>query len=126
MFEISVKTGFSAAHHLAGYPGACARVHGHNWEVEIFFRGARLNRLGILHDFRAIKKVVRELLTALDHADLNRHPAFKRANPTSENIARHLFRTMERRFNTRQCRVARVTVSEGPGTSASYWNHGKR
>lgn len=126
MFEISVKAGFSAAHHLAGYPGSCSRLHGHNWEVEIFFRGARLNRLGILLDFRAVKQAVRELFEALDHSDLNRHPAFRRANPTSENIARHLYRAVGRRFNTRQCRVARVTVSEGPGTAATYWENGKR
>jgi len=126
MYELSVKTHFSAAHHLAGYPGSCAHVHGHNWEVEIFFRGPKLNRIGILHDFRDIKTALRAVLEDLDHTDLNALPAFKGCNPTSENLARHLFKVMGRRFTTRQCSVVRVTVSEGPGTTASYWKHDDR
>ena len=53
MYEVSIVTQFSAAHHLPGYPGACASPHGHNWEVEVFVRGPKLDRTGILADFVA-------------------------------------------------------------------------
>lgn len=32
VFEVYVKTYFSAAHSLKGYQGDCARIHWHNWE----------------------------------------------------------------------------------------------
>ena len=121
MYEISVRTHFSAAHRLVGHQGVCAQFHGHNWEIEIFIRGAELDAIGILVDFKAVKEAVQEVLTGLDHADLNRHPVFASQNPTSENIARHLFRELGRRLNTDRCRVSRVRVSESPSSSAAYW-----
>jgi 6-pyruvoyltetrahydropterin/6-carboxytetrahydropterin synthase len=120
MFELSVKTHFSAAHRLVGYDGVCANPHGHNWEVEVFLRGTKLDAVGMLRDFKAIKGAIREAMQDLDHADLNLLPAFVRENPTSENIARHLFGALGQRLNTDHCRVSKVTVCETPGTSASY------
>lgn len=120
MYELSVKMRFSAAHHLAGYAGKCAAHHGHNWDVEVFVAGKRLNALGMLTDFRTLKDEVRRCLEAMDHLDLNELPAFKRVNPTSENIARHLFDALSRRINTRGCRIAAVCVCESPETRACY------
>jgi 6-pyruvoyltetrahydropterin/6-carboxytetrahydropterin synthase len=124
MFELSVKTHFSAAHHLVGYDGQCARFHGHNWEVEIFVRGAQLNGLGMLEDFRQIKNVVREVMGALDHGDLNTVPAFMQANPTSENVARYLYDELGTKLNCARYRIHRVKVCETPSTSASYGEDG--
>ena len=120
MFELSVKTHFSAAHHLVGYDGQCAHFHGHNWEVEIFVRGADLDELGMLEDFRRIKSVVREVMARLDHGDLNTLPPFLHVNPTSENVARYLYAELKGRLNTDRYRVHRVKVCETPSTSASY------
>lgn len=121
MFEISAHAHFSAAHRLIGYAGACARIHGHNWDVEVFLRGAALDELGILCDFRDVKAALRDSLEELDHAELNDLPAFATRNPTSEALALHLFGILSKRLNTARCRVQRVTVSETPGTAASYW-----
>jgi len=122
MFELSVKTHFSAAHRLVGYEGLCANPHGHNWEVEIFLRGSRLNDLGMLVDYRDIKAAVREAMKEIDHVDLNQVPAFIRANPTSENLARYVHERLSERINTERARISRVTICETPGTSASYWD----
>jgi 6-pyruvoyltetrahydropterin/6-carboxytetrahydropterin synthase len=121
MFEISVKSHFSSAHHLKGYRGACRRVHGHNWEVTVFLRGARTNSIGMLVDFGKIKAAVRAVLKQLDHRDLNRLPAFKRQNPTSENLAQYVFQTLAKVLRKEPCAIHRVLVSESPGTSAGYW-----
>jgi len=121
MFEISVRTHFSAAHHLEGYGGACASLHGHNWEVEVFVSGERLNNTGILLDFRVLKDAVTELLDGLDHSDLNALDVFKGKNPTSENIAEFLHGELSRKLNSESYHISRVTIHETPGTGASYW-----
>ena len=124
MYEISIKTHFSAAHHLAGYEGACADLHGHNWGVEVFVRGTTLNELGMLIDFAEVKQTVTGILVSLDHSDLNALPAFENCNPTSENIARYLFRELSTKFTGDKTRVHRVTVHETPGNGVSYSEEG--
>lgn len=121
MFELSVKTHFSAAHHLREYPGMCASVHGHNWDVEVFVQGRKLNKLGMLMDFKMIKDAVKTVLSRLDHADLNELKAFRKVNPTSENLARHIFMELASMLDCRQYRISKVTINETPESRASYW-----
>lgn len=121
MFELSVRGHFSGAHRLARYRGACARLHGHNWEVEVFLRGRRLDGEGLLVDFKRVKAEIQAVLETLDHRELNRLSIFANRNPTSEHLARFLFDTLAARLNTRRCAVHRVWVSEAPGTAAAYW-----
>jgi len=120
MYELSVRTHFSAAHHLKGYDGKCADQHGHNWEVEVYVAGDKLNSTGILVDFRLLKEMVKELLGKLDHADLNKLDAFRNMNPTSENIARFLHDEISAKIKSTGCRVSRVLVRETDETSATY------
>ncbi|MEI6972426.1 MAG: 6-carboxytetrahydropterin synthase QueD [bacterium] len=121
MYEVSIKTRFSAAHHLKGYRGACACVHGHNWETIVYIRGRNLDRIGILVDFKEVKKCVKKAIDELDHADLNKLPVFKKCNPTSENIARHLFGKISGSLNGKRYTVVRVTVGESPDNRVTYW-----
>ena len=121
IFEIHVETHFSAAHCLKGYPGDCARVHGHNWIIEVFVRCRRLNDIGIGIDFRDIKQAVGDVVQHLDHSNLNELPPFKHENPTSENIARFLYHELAERLNSDDASVSRIKVSETPGAGATYW-----
>ena len=121
VFEVYIKTHFSAAHHLRDYPGDCARVHGHNWIIEVYVRCRQLNELGIGIDFRDIKQAVEANLAKLDHCDLNELPAFREANPTSENIARFIYRELSTQLNTEHVHVSKVKVCETPGAGAFYW-----
>ena len=120
MYEISVKGHFSAAHRLKDYPGSCASLHGHNWEVTVFIRGEKLDPLGMLVDFRDVKKAVRETLAELDHVDLNALAAFKRRNPTSENLARHVYEGMSRRLKGGGYAVNSIRVAETPDSAVTY------
>lgn len=120
MYELSIRTRFSAAHHLSGYPGACAADHGHNWDVEVFVRGARLNNLGMLVDFKELKAAVGAAVQELDHRNLNETSPFRAQNPTSENIARWLFERVSTSLANQSFSVCRVRVFETPDAAASY------
>ena len=121
VFELYVKTHFSAAHQLKGYPGDCARVHGHNWMVEVYVRCEKLNQIGIGLDFSEIKQSVKDVLGNFDHFNLNELPAFQEVNPTAENIARFIYKELSRRLNTDDIRISKVKVCETPGAGAVYW-----
>ncbi len=121
MFELSVKTRFSAAHRLVKYPGACANLHGHNWDVEIFVRGSELDEIGILADFKELKQAISDIINECDHVELNTLPEFSDKNPTSENIARYFYRFLSEKLNCERYRIHKVSVYETPGSCASYW-----
>ncbi len=121
MYELTIKTGFSAAHSLRDYEGPCSRVHGHNWVVEVVVSGEVLQRNGILLDFADVKKVTSELLSRLDHTNLNETPPFDKVNPTSENLARWLYEQVGDRLNVNGLKVTRVNVREAETSCASYF-----
>jgi len=120
-YEVYVKTHFSAAHSLKGYPGDCARTHGHNWIIEAYVRCKKLDQIGIGIDFRDIKKAVKDVLSGLDHFNLNELPAFRDENPTSENIACFLYKEIGKILNSDYAQVSKVKVCETPGAGAFYW-----
>ncbi|PKN62409.1 MAG: 6-carboxytetrahydropterin synthase QueD [Deltaproteobacteria bacterium HGW-Deltaproteobacteria-15] len=120
VYEVYVKTHFSAAHSLRGYPGDCARTHGHNWIIEAYVKCKELNQIGIGVDFRDIKQAVKKVLEGLDHFNLNELPAFTKVNPTSENIAKFLYTELSRVLNSEVVRISGVKVSETPGAGAFY------
>ncbi len=121
VFEVHVKAHFSAARSLEGYPGVCARIHGHTWIVEVYVRCEKLNEIGLGIDMGVIKKATRKVLINLDHSNLNELPEFEGVNPTSENIAKYLYQALKRKLNTDGVQVSKVKVSETPGAGASYW-----
>lgn len=121
MFELKIVTQFAAAHHLRNFHGKCEQLHGHNWRVEVFVRSDRLDETGLVRDFGEIKAAVQEILNGLDHHYLNELEPFSRENPSSENIARHLFRELSRRLNDERVRISRVSVWESDTACASYF-----
>lgn len=121
VYEIYVQKHFSAAHSLSGYPGDCARIHGHNWIIDVFVRCRELDEIGIGLDFREIKRAIKEVLDGLDHYNLNETPYFADVNPTSENIAKHLYKEIGNRINSDRVGISKIKVSETPGAGAFYW-----
>lgn len=121
VYEIHVQDHFSAAHSLTGYDGDCSKVHGHNWEVKVFIQCRKLNSLGIGIDFRDVRRMVKSVLSRLDHTHLNELADFTDMNPTAENISELLYKELEARLNTDFIKVTRVQVFESPGCGAAYW-----
>jgi 6-pyruvoyltetrahydropterin/6-carboxytetrahydropterin synthase len=121
VFEICVEAQFSAAHSLSGYQGNCAQLHGHNWIVEVSVKCLELNNIGIGIDFRDIKQAIKNVSNDLDHSYLNEHPEFKDTNPSSENIARFLYRQLGEKINSVNVKVSKVKVSETRSAGAYYW-----
>ena len=120
-YEIEVTDHFSSAHRLRDQGSACERMHGHNWFVTVTLRSETLDDIGLVIDFKVVKKHLKEILGVLDHQDLNAIPPFDTINPSTENLARHIFEQMSGRLAGAAVGVHRVRVSEGPNTAASFY-----
>lgn len=120
MYELKIISQFAAAHQLREFVGKCEALHGHNWKVEVYVTGNRLGKDGLLIDFSLIKKKTEQVLEEMDHKFLNDLEAFKELNPSSENIARYLFKSLCRELNDENVRVSRVTAWESDNACATY------
>ena len=119
MFELKIISQFAAAHQLRALQGGCENLHGHNWKVEVAVVGDRLGDDGLLMDFRVIKDHTKEIVDGLDHKFLNEIDSFESIEPSSENIARHIFKTLSLRLSE-GIRVSKVTAWESDSACASY------
>ncbi|WTM88525.1 6-carboxytetrahydropterin synthase QueD [Halothiobacillus sp. DCM-1] len=119
-FALTVSVDFAAAHRLFGYEGNCARLHGHNWKVIVEVSGQRLDSVGMVLDFKAIKAAARAAAKTLDHYYLNEIPPFDTLNPTAEHIAVWFFLELSQALNTEQARVSAITIWENEVSAVTY------
>lgn len=120
MYRLTVSDSFSAAHRLCGYEGACRNLHGHNWKVKVCLASRELDEIGMAMDFGEIKRILSGLLEELDHAYLNDLPAFKKQNPTSENLARYIFERFEDELKGTQVKIESVEIGESERSAVVY------
>ena len=86
---------FEAAHHLPNYNGACNRLHGHSYKMQVTVGGCIDDATGMVADFNVIKSVVNEeVVSKYDHQYLN--DFFD--NPTAETMVQHIFSVLSVRF----------------------------
>jgi 6-pyruvoyltetrahydropterin/6-carboxytetrahydropterin synthase len=123
LYALTVRSSFAAAHRLREYEGNCERLHGHNWQVEATVESSEVDGRGMALDFRAMKAALHDILSRMDHKYLNEIPPFDAENPSSENIARHIFEEMEGKIPA-PARLARVTVWESEDARAEYSRRG--
>lgn len=121
MYEVTIETGFCAAHFLRNYEGKCEKLHGHNWKVQITVSAGKLDEKGLAIDFRDLREMANKFIEKFDHANLNDLPEFREQNPTTENIARIIFEKFEDAINGELVQVKEVRVGESDGNWASYW-----
>jgi 6-pyruvoyltetrahydropterin/6-carboxytetrahydropterin synthase len=119
MFELTVHDGFAAAHNLRGYKGQCENLHGHNWRVTVVVGADELDELGMVMDFRDIKKALSEVLERLDHGYLNEVEPFDEINPTTEYLSRYIADELESNLPSRVS-VRRVSCWESERCGATY------
>lgn len=96
--KVSVTKSFSfeSAHKLPDYDGACSRLHGHSYKLQVTVGGSVDEATGMIIDFTVLKKVVeKEVVSKYDHRYLNDFYE----NPTAENMVQHIFRELDSRFN---------------------------
>lgn len=117
MYEVCVQERFSAAHSIKNYKGKCARLHGHNFCVELIIKSERLNK-GMVMDFRKAKRLLSNIVKELDHRTLDEVPFFKERPQTCENIAYFIYERMKEKI-PKKCSFS-VKVWEQEGCYATY------
>lgn len=99
MFRLIVKSKFSSAHKLREYQGKCEKLHGHNWNIEAVVAAGKLDKLGLVLDFRIFKEKLTKVLETLDHKYLNDIEYFKKNNPSSEHIAKYIYAHLKKELS---------------------------
>ena len=131
MFRVTREIHFCYGHRLLDYDGKCRHLHGHNGKAVITIEAPALDRLGMVMDFSAIKRVVSTWIDGtLDHRmllhrddpalpflrELGEPVVVLDVNPTAENIARLIFE----RAATHGLPVTEVTLWETETSFATY------
>ena len=115
MYSITKQFSFSASHVLDHLPDGhpCARLHGHNYAVELVLQSAQLGADGFVRDYGELAPFKTFIDDKLDHRHLN---DVVPGVTSAENIARWLYEFAHGLWPE----VAAVRVSETPKTWAEY------
>ncbi len=119
MFELSIKGDIAAAHFLRNYEGKCKNLHGHTWQVEVFILGKDLDEVGMVLDFRILKKKLKDFLDTIDHVCLNDLPYFQKVNPTNEHVAKYIYDKFGE--EVAPLKLSKVKVWESTVTGVTYF-----
>ena len=116
MYTIAKRFVFSASHVIGGLPveHSCARLHGHNYEVEVVLQSATLDSIGFVRDYHELSALKEYVDKNLDHRHLNE--VFGHDQTTSEIIAKWIYDWCKQRWPE----IVAVRVSETPQTWAEY------
>ena len=104
-------------------PAANPHGHGHNYVVEVSLEGRPDPVTGMVLDLKELKDILtREIVEPYDHRFLNYEvPPFDREVPTTENIARDIWKRLEPRFSGGSNRLHSVRVYETPDLYVDYF-----
>jgi 6-pyruvoyltetrahydropterin/6-carboxytetrahydropterin synthase len=119
-YTLKILTDFASAHTLREYPGACSRMHGHNWKVEAEVRASELDEIGMGIDFKTIRNSAKEIAAKLDHQYLNEIQPFDTVNPTAENIAAWFYGEMKKMLESDRIKVHAITIWETDRACVRY------
>jgi 6-pyruvoyltetrahydropterin/6-carboxytetrahydropterin synthase len=116
---------FEACHHLPNYKGACERMHGHSYKLEVTvtsFRNGKLGELdnaGMIMDFKELKIIVKaKILDLVDHQNLN--DIYQ--NPTAENMVADFYSCLSTYLPV-DIKIECVKLWETSSSYASISNH---
>jgi 6-pyruvoyltetrahydropterin/6-carboxytetrahydropterin synthase len=96
--------------------------HGHNYVVEVSLQGEPDAVTGMVLDLKELKEILnREIVDPYDHRFLNYEVApFDTVVPTTENIARDLWRRLEPKLCNETSRLHSIRVYETPDLYVDY------
>lgn len=105
-----------AAHHLPHVPEGhkCARIHGHSFRIEVHVSGEVGERTGWVMDFADLRLAFQPLFEQLDHRYLNEIDGLE--NPTSENLARWIWKRLEGNLPL----LSKIVVQETCNAGCTY------
>ncbi len=126
MFEITVRTTFSAAHALRLPDGTFEPVHGHDWHTQVTVASDQLDDMSCVMDFHVLHAALEEAVKPWRNNDLNRcdpfrgpSPATPKVNPSAEKVAWCIAEQVTPTL-PEGVRLRRVSVEESPGCVAVY------
>jgi 6-pyruvoyltetrahydropterin/6-carboxytetrahydropterin synthase len=116
MYRITKEYHFSASHQLLQLPEThpCARMHGHNYIVEVELQSETLDEYGFVRDYNELDVLKKYIDEKLDHRHLN--DVLGDDNVTAENIAKHFYDWCKDKWPE----VTAIRVKESPKTMAEY------
>ena len=117
MYEIDVAAAFTAAHAITLPGGAVETPHDHTWQLVVTLAAPNLDPLGLVADFTLVQRRLADLAADLQSQNLN--TLLAPANPTAENLARHIHDRLAPRLPPNVA-LAAVTLQEAPGCWARY------
>ncbi|WP_428937400.1 6-pyruvoyl trahydropterin synthase family protein [Fontivita pretiosa] len=94
-FEITVLRDFSASHQLRLYDGSLEPLHGHNWRVLVTVSAQTLDSIGVVMDFHELQRRLDQVLSPMQNRHLNDLPEFATCNPSAEQLAWHVARSLQ-------------------------------
>ena len=111
--EIFKEFTIEAAHWLPHVPEGhkCRRLHGHSFHIEVYVAGPLDPLLGWVVDFADIKAAYKPVEERIDHRCLNEVAGLE--NPTSENLARWLWRELRPALPALSRIVVKETCTSG-------------
>ncbi|MBP3892909.1 MAG: 6-carboxytetrahydropterin synthase QueD [Atopobiaceae bacterium] len=137
MFGLKTEASFDSAHFLTDYYGKCENLHGHRWRVVVYLQQEELQESGTMRgmvlDFGAFKRAVREVVNSLDHTFLVEEGSLSPATvaalesegfsltflpfrTTAENLARWICEQLQ----AKGLPVCQVDCYETPYNCATY------
>jgi 6-pyruvoyltetrahydropterin/6-carboxytetrahydropterin synthase len=116
MYIIQKEFHFSASHQILGLPPEhpCARLHGHNYRVEVVLSSETLDQVGFVRDYRELSLFKDYLDEQFDHRHLN--DVLGDECVTAERMAKFFYGWCKQKWPE----VSAVRVSETPKTWAEY------
>ncbi len=101
--------------------GPDAKVHGHNYTLEITVTGEVDPDTGYLIDLEKLKSVVREkVISVLDHSQMEKEISyFKGKQPSSENLVQFIWQEIE--TDLKPVKLVRVRLKETPTIYTDYF-----
>jgi 6-pyruvoyltetrahydropterin/6-carboxytetrahydropterin synthase len=123
MLTLTRRFIFSASHRLvsdrldaqanACSYGACQRVHGHNFRLEVSVSGQPDPATGFFCNVLELERIVRSaVVDPCDHQMLNEVPLFAGQVPTMEVVAQVFWRELEPRLSAQGMRLAELLFAE--------------
>lgn len=121
MYRIVKRLEIAGAHYLnLPYESKCTNLHGHNWIIHVELSSRKLNKNGMVMDFKHIKNRIENFF---DHSVINKkleELGFEDVNPTAENLAKIIADLLTGQFDGIEVVCTKCSVEESPNNTAVF------